>query len=554
MFSFLSMEGYAVLDFALQSEFYENSFIKPPEELKSGGGRGKYCCIPNCGNASRDRDGKNTGIALFTFPNEKRKPELRKKWKQWLVNHRRASGADQFKITSVTYICEFHFPIFDIKISMNGHIKTLKADVVPSIIKVKEKTQKPARKPPKIRESLTNNVSSYDDNENIEPQVDDVLEEDEFSCESDFVDCENCDNFVIQLSFYREMSITLSQENDLLKEEVDRLSKKIYSYNSIRKNEEMFRHTTGLEPEKFQALYEYLDPGDNCENIKMYNSSNKDSSANVDTDGLSSPSFMSPGSKPGPRPKLDAIEQLFLFLTWLRLGLTLKYTGWLFGITKSTASRYIITWANFMYFKLGCIPIWPTKQQVRNSMPQCFKDTYPKTRVVIDCTELFCQRPSSLTIQSSLFSFYKHHVTYKGLVGISPSGAITFVSELYDGSISDVEIVRRCGFLEKKLWEEGDDVMADRGFTIQDLLAPLNVTLNIPSFLAGKDQLSEDEALESQTIAAVRIHVERAIERIKRFRQIRNEIPLTLNGSINQIWTVTCLLCNFMPPLIKQSS
>ena len=96
--------------------------------------------------------------------------------------------------------------------------------------------------------------------------------------------------------------------------------------------------------------------------------------------------------------------------------------------------------------------------------------------------------------------------------------------------------------------------MADRGFTIQDLLAPLNVTLNIPSFLAGKDQLSEDEALESQTIAAVRIHVERAIERIKRFRQIRNEIPLTLNGSINQIWTVTCLLCNFMPPLIKQSS
>ena len=74
-------------------------------------------------------------------------------------------------------------------------------------------------------------------------------------------------------------------------------------------------------------------------------------------------------------------------------------------------------------------------------MPQISKETYPSTRVIIDCTEFFCQRPSSLTIQSSLFSHYKHHVTYKGLVG-----GITFISELYDGSISDVEIVQRCGF------------------------------------------------------------------------------------------------------------
>ena len=83
-------------------------------------------------------------------------------------------------------------------------------------------------------------------------------------------------------------------------------------------------------------------------------------------------------------------------------------------------------------------------------------------------------------------------------------------------------------------------------------MEPLGVTLNIPSFLAGKDQLSQEEVTENQTIAAVRIHVERAIQRIKYFRQIRNEIPLTMHGSINQIWTVSCLLCNFMPPLIKQ--
>ena len=210
---------------------------------------------------------------------------------------------------------------------------------------------------------------------------------------------------------------------------------------------------------------------------------------------------------------LLALTNYFFFYSWLRLGSPLKHTTWLFDLSKSTASRCIITWANFIYFKLGCLPIWPAKDIVIETMPECFRDTYPNTRVIIDCTEFFCQKASSLTIQSSLFSHYKHHITYKGLIGISLSGTITFVSELYDYDVS----LKRCGILNKELWSKDDDVMADRGFTIKKQLEPLVVTLNIPSFLAGKDQLSQEEVTESQTIAAVRIHVERAIQRITYF-------------------------------------
>ena len=92
--------------------------------------------------------------------------------------------------------------------------------------------------------------------------------------------------------------------------------------------------------------------------------------------------------------------------------------------------------------------------------------------------------------------------------------------------------------------------MADRGFTIEKNLKELNVTLNIPAFLEGRDHLSAEEVVESQSIAAVRIHVERFITGVKKFRVIKQEIPLTLHGSVNQIWTVACLLCNFMDPLI----
>ena len=93
--------------------------------------------------------------------------------------------------------------------------------------------------------------------------------------------------------------------------------------------------------------------------------------------------------------------------------------------------------------------------------------------------------------------------------------------------------------------------MADRGFTIEGDLKQLNVDLNILSFLGGRAQLTTAEVKESQTIVSVRIHVERAIQRVKKLKIIRNEMPLILHGSANQLWTVCCLLCHFLPPLIQ---
>ena len=48
-----------------------------------------------------------------------------------------------------------------------------------------------------------------------------------------------------------------------------------------------------------------------------------------------------------------------------------------------------------------------------------------------------------------------------------PSGAITFVSELYPGSISDKELTHKSGLLQMQ-WDEGDSVMVDKGFLVED--------------------------------------------------------------------------------------
>ena len=182
-------------------------------------------------------------------------------------------------------------------------------------------------------------------------------------------------------------------------------------------------------------------------------------------------------------------------------------------------------------------------------MPEDFKQKYSSTRVIIDCTEVRCQMPSSLHLNGELFSNYKHHTTLKGLIGISPGGAITFISQLYTGSISDREIVVRSGLLDLP-FQEKDSVMADKGFTIQDLL-PLGVSLNIPPFLGSYAQMPANDVVRTQEIASLRIHVQRAINKIKNFHIWDGVVPLHQFGVVNQMWAICAILCNAQSNIIS---
>ena len=240
-------------------------------------------------------------------------------------------------------------------------------------------------------------------------------------------------------------------------------------------------------------------------------------------------------------------DQLFLVLCKIKLGLFEQDLAERFKISVATVSRTFLTWINFLYVLLGSLPIWPSREQVNKTMPKCFQDVYPTVRVIIDCTEMKVQTPSSLVLHSECYSSYKSATTLKGLIGITPLGAVSFISALYTGSISDKEITRRSGLVE--LLEPKDGVMADKGFTIEDLLTPKQCTLNIPPFLRQKPQFIKEDVEKTQEIARLRIHVERAIRRVKEFHILDSYVPLSLCSSVNQLWTVCCILTNFQGPL-----
>lgn len=204
-----------------------------------------------------------------------------------------------------------------------------------------------------------------------------------------------------------------------------------------------------------------------------------------------------------------------------------------------------------MFLKFCKIPVWPSRAKVDQHMPADFKEKYPSTRVIINCTEIRCQMLKSLCLNSKLFSSYKNHTTLKGLVDISPvhCRCHNLYYQLYTGHISDREIVTRSGFLNMP-FDRGDSVMADKWFTVEDLL-PLGVSLNIPPFLEKKGKMSPEEVAETQSIASLRIHVERGINKIKNFHIWDSIVTFTMFGVVNQMWSVCAKLCNFQNIIIS---
>lgn len=90
--------------------------------------------------------------------------------------------------------------------------------------------------------------------------------------------------------------------------------------------------------------------------------------------------------------------------------------------------------------------------------------------------------------------------------------------------------------------------MADKGFLIKRMLSEVGVALIIPP-LKKSTQLSKEDTQKTQAIARLRILVERAIRRVKEYHIWNGLVPLSMVGSVNQLWVICCLMSNYQGPL-----
>ena len=75
-----------------------------------------------------------------------------------------------------------------------------------------------------------------------------------------------------------------------------------------------------------------------------------------------------------------------------------------FNISEQVVSDIIITGANFLYLMLGSLPIWPSREQIKQYLPEVFKGEFENIQGIIDCTEIKCQTPQDLEKQSELYT------------------------------------------------------------------------------------------------------------------------------------------------------
>ena len=158
-------------------------------------------------------------------------------------------------------------------------------------------------------------------------------------------------------------------------------------------------------------------------------------------------------------------NHLLIVLMKLRHGYINKDLALRFNTNVTNISNIFRTYLKALSDILKNFIVWPEREALRRNLPSSFKN-FKNCVCIIDCTEVFIERPFNLNARAQTFSNYKSRNTIKYLVGITPSGAVSFLSAGWGGRASDKEITLNSGFLDKVTF--GDCVLADRGYLIKE--------------------------------------------------------------------------------------
>ena len=141
-------------------------------------------------------------------------------------------------------------------------------------------------------------------------------------------------------------------------------------------------------------------------------------------------------------------DQLLIVLMRLRLALFLEDLAQRFSLTISTAHRLLQKGLEVMYTRLSFLIAWPSREVMSRNMPAVVKQLYPACRCIIDCTEVFIESLTNFEARAKVYSHYKNHSTVKFLIGITPCGAISYISRCWGGRVSDKNLTQHSNFLE----------------------------------------------------------------------------------------------------------
>ena len=105
------------------------------------------------------------------------------------------------------------------------------------------------------------------------------------------------------------------------------------------------------------------------------------------------------------RAALSLFQEMVLTLMLLRLNLTINDLSNRFNISRSTTSSVVLKWINKMFVRLRPLIMWSGRKEIISTTPVLFRQYFKtKVAVIIDCFEIFINKPSNLKARSATWS------------------------------------------------------------------------------------------------------------------------------------------------------
>ncbi len=275
----------------------------------------------------------------------------------------------------------------------------------------------------------------------------------------------------------------------------------IICYRELKKQERIFKSFTGVTVEEFEEL---------------------ESKAEVYWVEQERKRLARPDRKRaeggGRQKTLPFREQLLMTLIWLKLYLVLEALGYLFGVDKSSVSRYTKSVLPAMR-KVGEGTLgWPEPPQrgQGKSLDKVFREN-PDLYAYVDATEQRIQRSSNPEKQKKDYSGKKKTHTRKTQLVVNEDGVVRDVSDSIEGSMHDRKHFTHSG-VANKIPEECV-VGGDSGYQgIQDDLP--NHSVITPFKKSKKNPLTDEQKLLNHEFSRGRIIVENTICQFRHFHAL----------------------------------
>lgn len=297
----------------------------------------------------------------------------------------------------------------------------------------------------------------------------------------------------------------------------------ILKYSELSKNSRMFQRFTGVSVEEFEDLETKAEPIWVEAEEKRLSRSDRQRAVGG-----------------GRVAELTFRNQLLMTLVWLRLYLIQDGLGYLFGVDKSSVSRYVNRILPVLRVVGEDTLGWaePPKRGHGRSLEQVWSEE-PDLYAYVDATEQRINRSSDAKQQKEDYSGKKKYHTRKVQVVVNEDGVVRDVSESTPGSMHDRKHFTHSGVAGKI---PDDIVMAgDAGYQgIQDYLP--NHSVITPFKNTRNNPLNDEQKALNREFSSGRIIVENTICQFTHFGALAQRFRHNTNNYDNVFRAVLAIV------------